>query len=352
MPDVKWPDAVDAAIAQELSSTPARALARAAEDLSARYRGSRPDASMRLRGDEHRAYLAARAPATYAAARAVFDALVRHAPALDARTLLDLGAGPGVASWAALDALPALSAITLVERDASMASLGRRIVQTASLDASTIWQWMLADLGPRGNAGARAGADADAARGPALPAADVVLAAYSLGELDDETARHTVARAWQAASAACVIIEPGTPRGFETVLAARQQLIDAGASIAAPCPHARTCPMAAQDPPDWCHFAVRLPRTRLHRLLKGGSLSYEDEKFAYVIASRPGLARPAAERIVRHPLVKKGHVDLTLCASGGLTRSTVARSAGDAYKQARNARWGDETSPCDRGIVG
>ncbi|MGI8802059.1 MAG: small ribosomal subunit Rsm22 family protein, partial [Solirubrobacteraceae bacterium] len=50
------------------------------------------------------AYAAYRAPATYAAVAAALTQVRLLRPEWRPRTLLDLGAGPGVAAWAALAA--------------------------------------------------------------------------------------------------------------------------------------------------------------------------------------------------------------------------------------------------------
>ncbi|HTC78775.1 MAG TPA: small ribosomal subunit Rsm22 family protein, partial [Terriglobales bacterium] len=121
---------------------------------------------------------------------------------------------------------------------------------------------------------------------------------------------------------------------------ARTQLIAAGVELVAPCPHEDECPMRGSAR-DWCHFSQRLERSGLHRQLKAGELGYEDEKFSYVVASKLP-ARKAAARIVRHPTVRKGHIELQLCAPGGLKKETIARSQGEEYRQARKAKWGEE----------
>ena len=93
---------------------------------------------------------------------------------------------------------------------------------------------------------------------------------------------------------------------------------------------------------DWCHFSQRLERTAGHRRIKGGSLGFEDEKFSYVIATRLEL-NPVQARIIRHPQKHSGHVQLELCTSRGrLEKTTIAKSAKEDYKRARQSDWGDE----------
>lgn len=88
------------------------------------------------------------------------------------------------------------------------------------------------------------------------------------------------------------------------------------------------------------HFAVRLPRTRLHRAAKASDLAYEDEKFSYVVLSRTPGARQYS-RIIRHPQVRKGHVSLELCTADGVKTVVISRRDGDLYSRARKASWGD-----------
>ena len=132
------------------------------------------------------------------------------------------------------------------------------------------------------------------------------------------------------------LLEPGTPAGFARILEARRLLAEWGAFIAAPCPHSSECPLRT---PDWCHFAVRVERSRAHRLAKGGDLGYEDEKFSYVIATRSEPVASVA-RVLRHPLHSAGRVELKLCTAAGLT-TLFAGKKHPSWKQARKASWGD-----------
>ena len=75
---------------------------------------------------------------------------------------------------------------------------------------------------------------------------------------------------WAKTRDTLLVVEPGTPAGYARIIALREQLIAAGAHVAAPCPHDGKCPLAA---PDWCHFTQRLPRSRAHKQVKGAELA-------------------------------------------------------------------------------
>lgn len=273
--------------------------------------------------DDALAYALSRLPATYAADLAAFSEAQRLAPDFAPRSLLDAGAGPGGASWAALEAWPSLAAVTLLDASAPFLELAGR----------------LAAQGPQ------ALVEADRRRGDMTapkdwPAADLVVTSYALAEIAVARQAQVVEALWASTQAMLVIVEPGTPAGFERLRAARRQLIDAGATILAPCPHQLACPMAGDD---WCHFVQRLPRSRDHRLTKGADAPYEDEKYAYVVAARPGLAEaPHAPRILAPPKTAKPGIDLKLCTPAGTVEPRFApRRDKPTYAKARRLDWGD-----------
>ena len=191
--------------------------------------------------------------------------------------------------------------------------------------------WRTLDLGARG-AKTQLGA---------LGAHDLVLFGYVLGELPEERRAETVDAAWDVTAGALVIVEPGTPAGTARVLSAREQLLARGAMVAAPCPHGADCPLPAGD---WCHFGARLNRSAVQRRLKGASLGYEDEKYAYVALTREA-ADPCAARVLRRPRIEKGHVRLHLCERDGLRTTVVARRDREGFRAARKVGWGGAWSP-------
>ncbi|MGH2797801.1 MAG: small ribosomal subunit Rsm22 family protein, partial [Thermoleophilaceae bacterium] len=226
---------------------------------------------------------------------------------------------PGSAAWAALATWPTIGEATLVDREGPMAELGRELAQRSGMASLAAGNWVHADL--------RTWTDTPR---------DLVTAGYLLGELDTVERDALTDRLWDMTRGLLLLVEPGTPDGFARIRAARARLIEAGASVVAPCPHDRECPMIA---PDWCHFGVRLERSRLHRRAKGAELSYEDEPYSYVAASRdPNTERGA--RVLRRPMSRKGVIDLRLCTDAGIVERRVSRREGTAFKQARRLDWG------------
>lgn len=247
------------------------------------------------------AYLGARMPATYAALhKALRNVTLRG-------HLLDLGAGLGAGSWAALDLFPELEKITLIEQSKEAIDLGKKLLSSPKT------KWILESLPT------------------SIPKADAAILSYVLNELHDP--KKVIEDCWKSVDT-LVILEPGTPKAFQLMKKIREQLIELKAHIIAPCPHRLSCPS------DWCHFAARLERTKIHRLLKEGSLGHEDEKFCYLIASKfRGLAYSG--RVIRHPVKQTGHVRLSLCTSqGNLEEKIVSRKDKEIYRQARDAEWG------------
>lgn len=320
---MRLPDYLQAGVEELSAQADPKKLAAACKQLTERYKEAN-SASPAVRDAADRiAYLVTRLPATFAANIHVFVELRRRAPDVELSSLLDLGAGPGTALFAAAETFPTLRAATLLEADPQWLGTGKQLGSGSRLAAVRDARWIQRDLRASGQ----------------LQPDDVVVISYALGELEPAAADGVIRRAWHAAGKFLVLIEPGTKRGFAGINAARSLLIAQGGEILAPCPHKSVCPLEAAA--DWCHFSQRLERTSQHRRIKSGSLGYEDEKFSYLIASRLDLP-PAQARIVRHPLKHSGHVQLELCTVEGLVRKTVTKSNREAYKRARQAEWGEE----------
>ena len=266
------------------------------------------------------AYALARMPATYAAVTASLNALVEIRPDFAPKTLLDVGAGPGTATWAAGEAFPSLQDFTLLDANDALRALALGLVTDS---------FRLRDISyERGEARATL---------KKADTSDLVVASYMIGEISDAEQRALAELMWEKTRDTLLVVEPGTPAGYARIIALRDRLITVGAHVAAPCPHDGKCPLQM---PDWCHFTQRLQRSRAHKQVKAAELPFEDEKFAYVALTRgPVEMRPA--RVLAQPAVTKIEITAKLCTPTGLVVTTVPRRAKADYASARRWRWGD-----------
>ncbi|MFK0253207.1 small ribosomal subunit Rsm22 family protein [Streptomyces sp. NPDC090445] len=323
-------EALRSALAGLLDGLPPKQAAAAVERLIANYRGHTPtDAPVLRDRSDVAAYAAYRMPATFEAVRGALSGLAEAAPQWAPASHVDVGGGTGAATWAVDATWDGPRTTTVLDWAEPALALGRELAGASGSPVLRSAEWRRAVIGA----------------GITLPEADLVTVSYVLNELTPEARRAVVAEAARAGQAV-VLIEPGTPDGYLRIREARDQLIEAGLQVAAPCPHDGTCPIEVGQ--DWCHFSARVSRSSLHRQVKGGSLAYEDEKFSYVAATRFPV-EPVPSRITRKPQIRKGLVLLDLCGpqDEGLTRSTVTKRHGDLYKAARDAEWGEQWPPAD-----
>ena len=176
-----------------------------------------------------------------------------------------------------------------------------------------------------------------------LPTAsyDWVTAAFLLCEIKPSMKELFIQKAWAASRSLLILIQPGTPTGYQELMMARTLLIKQGAHILAPCLHEKACPMQGEN---WCHFKARFQRTPTQMLLKSATRGFEDETYSYLIASRfgGGIAEGGMSRVIASPLKRSGHVRLDLCLDDGkLCKMTFSKSQKDVYQRARDTDWGD-----------
>lgn len=287
-------------------------LKQAAEQVSDTYRKVQRNGA-RLVTDKAAvvSYALSRMPATFGAVSMV----LKEVPAC--QTMLDVGAGTGAATWAALE-MGVAQKVVCLEREAQMRDLGQRLMN----EAYPSLQWQAFDLVRQD-----------------LPfQADLVVASYMLNELSEPDRINAIQKLWQGSQKTLVLVEAGTPMGFGIIRQARDFLIKQGGFIIGPCPHSKTCPMSAND---WCHFSCRVARSKLHKALKSADAPYEDEKFSYLIVSRQATQDHFA-RVLRHPQIDKGKVELQLCTVSGLQKRTVTRKESTLFKAARKSDAGDK----------
>ena len=313
------PAELKAALDARLHGLSRTAAAGRAAAISQTYRAGGGSAAIRTESDAL-AYALARMPATYAAVTASLNALGESRPVLRQRACSMSAPGREPRAGPRLKPFPRCRLLHCSTAMPPLRALALELCATSSRLRGLTYRH----------------GDARAALAETEPA-DLVVASYMIGETGEAERRALAELMWARTRDTLLIVEPGTPAGYAAIIALRQQLIAAGAHVAAPCPHERTCPLAA---PDWCHFTQRLPRSRAHRQVKAAELAYEDEKFAYVALSRAAV-EPRRARVLAQPDIGKVEVTAKLCTPAGLAAIKVPRRAKADYARARRWRWGD-----------
>ncbi|WP_315765926.1 small ribosomal subunit Rsm22 family protein [Bradyrhizobium sp. SZCCHNR2009] len=319
------PAALRAALEAKLHGLSRQDAAARAARISQTYRSGGTSGAIASEADAV-AYAVVRMPATYAAIAACLNALMRARPDFAPTSLLDAGAGPGTASFAAAEAIASLASFYAFDANPALRALALELA-----DSSDGLNRLEYALGP-----------ARTQLGAATPA-DLVVASYMIGEVPEAERGVLIAALWKKTRDTLLLVEPGTPAGYQRIVAARAQLIAAGAHVVAPCPHDHACPLIS---PDWCHFVQRLSRSRAHKQVKDVELPYEDEKFSYVALTRGPVPHSPSARVLAEPTLSKVAVTAKLCCADGAARIvTIPRRDKSAFAAARRWDWGDAVEP-------
>lgn len=265
---------------------------------------------------EAMAYSISRMPSTYCAVySALSQAIKNHDEEI--KTVLDIGAGTGAATWAVLNLLD-VNKVTCLEREKAMREIGNKLMDGEFKNV----EWKEFDLN----------------EDEIEEKADLVVTSYVINELNQQDREKAIKKMWNATNQILLIIEPGTPEGFKHILEARNILLKQNVNIIAPCSHNGKCPINPED--DWCSFYVRVARSGLQRQAKKGELGYEDEKFSYIAFAKTSSANGQA-RILRHPQINSGYVKVKICTENGVEEKIYSKKDGEIYKKVRKLDAGD-----------
>jgi ribosomal protein RSM22 (predicted rRNA methylase) len=246
-------------------------------------------------------------------------------------SVLDIGSGPGTALFAACSVWDGITRLVAVERQKILIAVARALVQQFQQGGELAipydnLSWECASFG------SWAGTEE----------ADLAVASYMLGELSEKDVISSVDAIWARTRRALIIVEPGTMQGFARLSEVRRHLIGQGAHIVAPCGGNWGCQSR------WCHFSIRVVRTRLHQSIKEATLGYEDEHFSYLVASREVLPFTGA-RIVGRIRSNKFQTVVPVCSEGGVLREVTyaKRNQAKEYREAQRWHWGGRIPALD-----
>src|SRR6266702_4350165 len=161
------PAELKSALEEKLQGLPRNEAASRAALISKTYRDGGGSHAIKSETDAL-AYALARMPATYAAVAASLNALCEIRPDFAPQSLLDAGAGPGTASWAAAEAFSSLQHFTLLDANDALRKLALDLVSNSFRLRSVKYE--------------RGGARSLLVK---AEAADLVVASYMIGEIGE-----------------------------------------------------------------------------------------------------------------------------------------------------------------------
>ncbi|KAG2184542.1 hypothetical protein INT43_000451, partial [Umbelopsis isabellina] len=302
-------------------------------------------------GRETVAYVAGAMPATYAAIYNVLKELKERICGFEPKSMLDFGTGPGTAIWAAREHFK-LDSCTGVDISEDMLRMAENLIErsgSTSFTGQTSFQRYFS-------------------YNPKQPKTDLVVSAFTLGDTPSEALRRSALESlWNQTGDVLVLIERGTPVGFQIIAQAREWILENNSNsqepvvhVVAPCPHDKPCPLFRGEPlqpdRDWCHFSQRVERPKFLMKTKHSKVNIEDAKYSYVVlrrGPRPSVTNAEQEdleteayswpRLITPPLKKNKHVIMDVCSpEGEIQRMIIPKSQGKIpYRDARKSAWGD-----------
>lgn len=242
---------------------------------------------------------------------AVLDEIDARADLPAPRTILDWGAGTGVATRALLRRIEAPERVTLFDRDETALAYAADAVREA-----------------------HPGIDVRTTSEPPPGPFDLALASHVLDELEDDEVDELLGAFRQADEV--VWVEPGSRRTSRRLSAARDALIDEF-DVVAPCTHRQACGMLAEGRErDWCHLFAR-PPAEVHTTAEWTQVGRElgidlrSLPYAFLALRRAPVPHPDAARLLGRPRVQKGRALVDLCDADGVRGDQIPQRADRAF---------------------
>jgi hypothetical protein len=137
----------------------------------------------------------------------------------------------------------------------------------------------------------------------------LIISSYSMTELPELPA-------WMVDAQALMIIEPSTQTDGRKLMSLRQQLIDQGFYIWAPCTHQQLCPLLNQSKTDWCHDRIHLQLPNWMQTIETLlPMKNRTITWSYLLAKKtpPPAVLGSAIRTVGDQLEQKGKTRQLMC---------------------------------------
>lgn len=256
-------------------------------------------------------YALSRMPATFSVVLTLLKQIREQGLLDDFATAIDVGSGTG-AGYFALKEYDERVKISLFERDENMIDIFNRFDTGEEVEKFDL---IKDSMGIK---------------------ADLVMTSYVLSELSDEERIAAAKKLFSMTNKYLLIIDTGTPKVWKQMMEIKQALESCGAKVLAPC-RAKECTL--KD--DYCQFYARVERSAVHKMVKEGTLSYEDEKYFYLLLSKDEFKIDKRVRVIRRPIIKTNVTNLMLCTKQGIVQKDFTKRNKEEYKKAKKAKIND-----------
>lgn len=175
---------------------------------------------------------------------------------------------------------------------------------------------------------------------------DLVMTSFVLSEMTEPDRNRVFQKMLDMSEKYVLVIDTGTPDTYKNTLKLKDLAISKGYKLTAPC-KCEVCPLEN----DYCQFYARVERSSLLRQAKSASLSYEDEKYFYLLFEKTDNSEvkhlkeldtnqieTELGRVIRRPKIKEKEVELVLCTKNGTEIKKVTKQNKQLFKKARKIK--------------
>lgn len=255
-------------------------------------------------------YAISRMPATFAVTKSVLDEMVIENNFNDIETIFDIGSGTG-AGYLALSETFENADIKLFEREDNMI-----------FAFSKIFDYPVSKF--------------DIVHSKINEKSDLVLCSYVLSEMTESDRKIAIDNLLKMTDKYLLLIDTGTPETFREYMEIKKYVLNSGYSVIAPC-KTNCCDLGE----DYCQFYARVERSKLMKMAKDAELSYEDEKYFYLLISKEKTQENNKCRVIRRPSYETNRVKLVVC-DDGKKDIVITKSDKEKYKKSRKIKINEE----------
>lgn len=323
------PESISTAVAGILARSSTRELAAHAAQLHERYmtRAKENGKAFVQSPSDILAYLALRAPATYAQIASALLQIQTRVPNWKPKTVLDLGCGPGTGVWAAKTIWPELSDFTGIDQEQYFLSLAQEILHSSHLDIACQWKKMSLNDWIETNESS---------------SYDLIIVANVLNELSQVMIERLLYQLAQRSSGIVIILEPGTSIGYQIIQTTAETLAKSQQLVA---PYIDSFQKSDEY---WIHFPQKFIRPEYQRMIRQSmresslmASDWEETKFSYVAFGNVQREIPLWAQCVGPSTKYHGYLTIPLLTKEGVIHQKVMKRYKAAYTTAKNTKWGE-----------